>query len=83
MMKPKKPPYDNNHTAEKEVTELTDYEMLRNLHSKIDKLVAAEVTASSPEFKTWKNQVERLISKHCGAESLELIQNEEDLYENT
>lgn len=74
MMKPKKPPYDNDHTAEKEVTELTDYEMLRNLHSKIDKLVAAGVTASSPEFKTWKNQVERLISKHCGAESLELIQ---------
>lgn len=74
MMKPKKPPDDKNHPAEKEVTELTDYEMLRNLHSKIEKLVADEVTASSPEFKVWKNQVERLIVKHCGAESIEYTQ---------
>ena len=53
---------------------LTDYEMLQKLHSGIDKLVAAGVTASAPEFKAWKNQVERLIVKHCGAESIEYAQ---------
>ena len=53
---------------------LTDYEMLQKLHSGIDKLVAARVTASAPKFKAWKNQVERLIVKHCGAESIEYEQ---------
>ncbi len=53
---------------------MTDYEMLQKLHSRIDNLIAAGVTASAPEFKVWKNQTERLIVKHCGAESIEHTQ---------
>ena len=53
---------------------MTDYEILRHLHDKVEKLMETRATAESPEFKVWRSRVERLISKHCGAESLELIQ---------
>ena len=53
---------------------MTDYEILRHLHDKVEKLMETRATAESPEFKVWKNQTERLIVKHCGAESIEHTQ---------
>jgi predicted nucleotide-binding protein len=48
--------------------------MLRNLHDRIELLIAANVTASEPEFTIWKNQVERLIIRHYGEDSIECKQ---------
>ena len=55
---------------------MTDYEMLRHLHDNVEKLMETGATAGSPEFKVWRSRVERLIYKHCGEESIELIQFE-------
>lgn len=74
MPKCKKPPDDKNHTAEKEVMGLTDYEVLRSLHDRIDRLISVQVTQSDIEFQIWKKQTERLIFKHCGEFSIEYKQ---------
>ena len=53
---------------------VNDFDMLRQLHGKIDQLFNTRATVSAPEFKVWKSQVERLIAKHCGESSIEYSQ---------
>ena len=53
---------------------MTEYEMLRDLHDRIELLIASSVTVSDPIFTIWKNQVERLIIRHYGDASIECKQ---------
>lgn len=48
---------------------MNEYEKLRDLHSRLDSLIAAKVTADDPRFKAWKSSAERLIERHYGADS--------------
>ena len=51
---------------------MSEYDKFKKIYEEIDDLIAHEVTASYPEFKSWRVKAERFLIKKYGNESYEI-----------